>query len=273
MAKEIQLSAAVRENLLALKSTESLIAQTQTRLSTGLAISDPTDDARIFFEAKALNDQARDVDEKKEGVDQGISSVQTALAGIEGIDELVQQMKGLVISARTATATELASLVTQFNELRSQVDNLAGDASYQGLNLINGTGSTLTVNFSTDTTSLLNIASIDLRVATTGLNISSAVSFSLTSVLDAAAAEITTAISTLRGQAQSLASNVAILKTRLDFNQDYVNLHEEGAGKLNLADVTEEGAKLVALQTRQQLGINALAFAGQAEQQILSLFR
>lgn len=272
MAKEIQLSAAVRANLLALKSTESLIAQTQNRLSTGLAVANPTDDARIFFEAKSLNDQARDVGEKKEGVDQGISSVQTALAGIEGIDELVEQMKGLIISARTATSTELTSIVSQFNELRSQVDNLARDANYQGVNLINGTGTTLTIGFSTDTTSLLNIASVDLRVATTGLNISSAISFSLTSVLDAAAAEITTAIGTLRGQAQTLASNVAILKTRLDFNNEYVNLHEEGAGKLNLADVTEEGAKLVALQTRQQLGINALAFAGQAEQSILNLF-
>jgi flagellin len=273
MAKEIQLSAAVRENLLALQGTQSLIAQTQNRLSTGLKVASPIDDPRVFFEAKSLNDHGRDVGEKKEGVDQSISSVQTALSAIEGVDSLVQQMKGLTISARTATGNELAAIVAQFNELRNQINNLTSDAKYQGVNLINGTGTQLNVEFSTDTTSLLTISSVDLRVGSLGLNISSALSFSLASVLDASLAQITSAIGTLRGQAQSLASNVAILKTRLDFNSVYVNLHEEGAGKLNLANVTEEGAKLVALQTRQQLGINALAFAGQAEQSILTLFR
>ena len=64
-----------------------------------------------------------------------------------------------------------------------------------------------------------------------------------------------------------------MLQTRLDFTDNYVNVLEGGAGKLTLADITEEGANLVALQTRQQLGINALSFAGQSEQNILALFR
>ena len=273
MAQDLNLSAAVRENLLALKSTEVLIARTQGRLSTGLKVASPVDDPRIFFEAKSLNDNARDVGEKKEGVDQGISSVKTALEGIEGIDALIQQMKGLLISARTSTGNELASIVTQYNTLRTQVDNLARDTNYQGTNLVNGTGQSLIVQFSTDTASTLSIASVDLRVASTGLNLTSAVNFSLTSILDAAASAVQTAIGTLCGQAQSLASNIAILQTRLDFNTAFVNLHEEGAGKLSLVDITEEGASLVALQTRQQLGINSLAFAGQAEQSILQLFR
>jgi flagellin len=273
MSSEINLSAAVRENLLALKGAETLISRTQNRLSTGLKVATPVDDARIYFEAKALSDRARDIDEKKEGVDQSISSVQTALEAIDGIDKLVQQMKGIAISAKTATGTELTALQLQFNELRTQVDNLARDAVYQGLNLVNGTGESLDVYFSTDSTSVLNIASVDLRVGSLGLSITSAASFSLGTVLDASLTEIQAAIGTLRGQAQSLASNIAILKTRLEFNKSYVNLHEGGAGKLNLADVTEEGANLVALQTRQQLGINALSFAGRAEQAILQLFQ
>ena len=63
------------------------------------------------------------------------------------------------------------------------------------------------------------------------------------------------------------------MQTRLDFTAKYVNVLDDGSGKLTLADITEEGANLVALQTRQQLGINALAFAGQSEQSILALFR
>ncbi len=72
---------------------------------------------------------------------------------------------------------------------------------------------------------------------------------------------------------KTLGSNVALLQTRLDFTDNYVNTLQTGADKLTLADLTEEGANLLALQTRQQLGIQALSFAGQAEQGILALFR
>ena len=181
-------------------------------------------------------------------------------------------MKGIAISARTASGNELTELVGQFNELRTQVDNLTNDANYQGLNLIDGTGTTLSISFSNDTTSVLDIASVDLRVATTGLSISSAASFSVGTNIIASLNEIESAIETLRGKAQALGSNVALLQTRLAFTSEYVNTLEEGAGKLTLADINEEGANLVALQVRQQLGIQALAFAGQSEQSVLQLF-
>ena len=272
MGNDISLSASVRDNLLALKTTENLIARTQGRLSTGLKVASVIDDARAFFEAKALNDLGTDLDERREGIDQGISSVTTALEATEAIDDLVGQLKGVAISAKTATGTELTILTNQFNEILNQIDNLASDAQYQGLNLINGTGQTLEVFFSTDTTSLLSIASVDLRTASTGLNISSGANFSVLSNIDTALAEIDVGISTLRGRAEALGANVALLQTRLQFTDRYVNVLEEGADKLTLADITEEGANLVALQTRQQLGISALAFAGQAEQSVLSLF-
>jgi flagellin len=78
---------------------------------------------------------------------------------------------------------------------------------------------------------------------------------------------------TLRSRAQAVGSNVALLNTRLDFTNNYVNLLTQGGGKLTLADLNEEGANLLSLQTRQQLGIQALSFAGQNERAVLSLFR
>ncbi len=273
MANEISLSAAVRENLLALANTERLISRTQNRLSTGLRVASPVDDARVFFEAKAISDHARDMDERKEGIDQAVSSVTTALEAIEAIDALVQQLKGLLISAKSASGNELTLLETQFNDLRTQIDNLTVDATYQGLNLINATGSTLEVFFSSNSNSVLNIASVDVTTGSLGLAIGSVANLSLTSLIDASLDQITLATETLRGNAQSLGSNIALLQTRLDFTENYVNVLEGGAGKLNLAEITEEGANLVALQTRQQLGISALAFAGQSEQSVLQLFR
>lgn len=272
MANEVVLSAAVRTNLLALSNTQSLIDRTQSRLSTGLKVASPVDDARAFFEAKTLSDRALDLSEKKDGIDQGISSISTALEAVDAIDSIVRQLKGLAISAKSATGTELTDIVTQYNELLTQIDNLAGDSTYQGLNLVAGTTAALEVSFSNDSDSTLTVTGVDLRTDSTGLNFSSAASFSIASNVDAATDELDAGITTLRANAKTLGANVALLQTRLDFTEKYVNVLDEGSGKLTLADINEEGANLVALQTRQQLGISALAFAGQAEASILSLF-
>ena len=276
MANDVTLTAAVRSNLLSLQNTSDLIARTQNRLSTGLRIASPLDDGRAFFEAKALNDRAADIAEKKDGIDQAINSVKVTLDAVESIDNLVKQMKGLATGAKSATGSELTAIVAQYNELRAQVDALANDASYQGINLVNSTANSLTVEFSTSTASVLVIQGVNIK-ATSGLSITSAgtgaASFSTIGNIDSAITELDTAISTLRGHAQALGSRVALLQTRLDFTDSYVNNLEEGAGKLTLADINEEGANLVALQTRQQLGISALAFAGQAEQAVLQLFQ
>jgi flagellin len=274
MALEITLSASARASLLSLGETATLIGRTNNRLSSGLKVASPIDDAKVFFEAKSLTDRASTLNEKKDGIDQGISSLSAALEAVEAVDTLVRQAKGIALAAKTATGTELTSLVTQYNGLRTQIDNLATDATYQGLNLVNSTGtSSLVVSFSNLTTSQLTVASVDLRVASTALNISAAASFSLTSNIDASITQLDAAITTLRGNGQTLGSNVALLQARLDFTKNYVDVLDSGAGKLTLADITEEGANLVALQTRQQLGINGLSFAGQSEQNILALFR
>ena len=272
MATDITISATSRDILLSLNSTNRLIARTQNRLSSGLAVSSPLDDATKFFQSKSLSDRASDFNDKKDNIDQAISSVSAALEAIDAVDTIVRQLKGLAISTKTATGTELTDVVTQYNDLNAQINLLTADASYQGLNLVNATGSTLTVSFSNLTTSILSIASVDLTNATTGLSITSAVKFSLTSLVDAAITELDAAVTTLRGKASSLGSNVSLLQTRLDFTEKYAGITQEGADKLTLADINEEGTNLVALQTRQQLDISSLAFAGQSEQSVLSLF-
>ena len=126
---EITLNAAVRANLLTLAGTQRLIDRTQNRLSTGLKVASPIDGAKAFFEAKSLSDRSADFAEKKDGIDQAISNVKVALDTVDAVDSLVRQLKGLAISAKSATGTELTSIVSQYNELRTQIDNLAADAT------------------------------------------------------------------------------------------------------------------------------------------------
>ena len=393
MASDVTLSAAVRSSLLSLQNTTNLIDRTQNRLSSGLRVSSSIDDPVAFFQAKTLTDRAFDFGEKKDNIDQGISTVAAALQGIESIEAIVRQLKGITSSLKSATGSQFTDLVTQFNSVRTQIGNLADDATYQGVNLVNNTTETLTVSFSEKTGSLLTVDAVNVRQSGLGIaeaNHGSGVSVSLfnfaantsnlslsagetitvtylgtartidsasnlqfaygtvsigvvgntqlaqnisagdtltlkvqsgigtaaasnvaaiatnfffavisaagfnsasvtiTSVeanttkyvtegnstqVDAIISQLDSALTTLRSNAQTLGSNVALLQTRLDFTQTYVTTLTTGSSKLTLADINEEGANLLALQTRQQLGISSLAFAGQAEQGILALFR
>jgi len=174
---DVTLSSSVRQSLLSLQSTTELITRTQGRLSEGLRVSSAIDDPVSFFQAKSLSDRASDLLEKKDAIDQGISTVTAANDGVEGIESLVQQLKGVANSAKSATNAQIGDLVTQFNDLKTQINNLATDATYQGTNLINGTGTTLSVEFSEQTASRLDVASVDLRAGTAGLSISDAAAY------------------------------------------------------------------------------------------------
>src|SRR3972149_345899 len=105
MAENVSLSAAVRANLLALQSTTDLISRTQGRLSTGLRVAAAVDDPVSFFQAKSLNDRASDFSVKKGGIDQGISTITAATDAVTGIESMVQQLKGLILTAKSATTT------------------------------------------------------------------------------------------------------------------------------------------------------------------------
>ena len=98
MADSVTLSAAVRESLLSLQNTSQLIKRTQSRLASGLRVESAIDDPVSFFQAKSLSDRAFDFSERKDAIDQGISTVTAALDGVEGIEELVRQLQRLRIS-------------------------------------------------------------------------------------------------------------------------------------------------------------------------------
>ena len=274
MAEAVNLTQTVRSNLLTLQKTSGLIARTQTRLSTGLKVNNAIDDAAAFFTAKALSNVGNDLAGLKSSIDLAISTIQAAIDGIDAITELVNQAKGLASNAKaTGDTNERSTLAVQFNELLSQIDTLAKDASFNGTNLLKATPDNLAVEFNSDNTSNLTITGLDSTTASTGINIGVAANnFGLSANVDTALTAISSALSTLRSNASTLGSNNTILSTRLEFTQKLVTTLEGGSGKLTLADLNEESANLLALQTRQQLGINSLALAAQSERSILALF-
>jgi flagellin len=271
---KINLSSGVQSNLLTLQRTTKQIDIVQTRLSSGLKVNSAIDDASAFFTARALSNRADDLTGLKENIDLAISTLQAAIAGIEAITELVEQAKGLVNTAKaTGDTAERSLLAVQFNELLGQIDNLANDSSFNGTNLIQASADNLEVDFNEDGSSDITITGLDSTSASTGLNITEANGdFATTANINTALSEINAALTELRTNAATLGSNNTVLQTRLTFTEELVNTLNQGSGKLTLADLNEESANLLALQTRQQLGLNSLALAAQSERAVLSLF-
>jgi flagellin-like hook-associated protein FlgL len=169
------------------------------------------------------------------------------------------------------------SLLNQFNDLLTQIDNAATDAGYNGINLLNGDD--LKLNFNENGTSTIDVQATDsngvafaINSANLGINTQTTNDFGSNTSLDALSAKLSTALTTLRTQASALGSSLSIVQTRQDFTKAMVNTLQVGSDNLVLADTNEEGANMLALQTRQSLSTTALSLASQADQNVLRLF-
>lgn len=181
-------------------------------------------------------------------------------------------LAALGLTAGTTAATgqvpeDRVELEADFNELRSQIDQLIQDTGYRGTNLLNG--DSLSVQFNEDNSSSLTVAGTTFDAA--GLNISAA-SFDNDANIQTSLDEIKASLDSLRSQARTFGSNLATIQNREDFTTSLVNTLKEGSDKLVLADTNEEGAKLLSLQTSQNLGITSLSLASQSAQSVLRLF-
>lgn len=406
MVQTVTLSAPLRTNLRVLQKAQEALSATHVRISTGRKVDTVIDDAATYFQVKSLDDRAADFETRREEMDQSVSAVAAALAATSAIDGLLRQLKGILASAKTASGIERATLSVQYNSVKSQIDYIASDATYQGLSLANNSFVRLTTRFSDRSASQLDVAATRLTTYatsaatvfgtmtnasiaslvtltapnvgiyylaragstgatfsatgvikyafgnsvgaavptalidvgtfvasnvvdpyaltigsirglyantytdTSGLNVFfasqmylyiasdltgsaeiqtvsaggtlwSAAAFALgaglgsdyfTQALDHVAQGVDAAIGQNRSFAENLAISVAVLQTRLTFTKEYMRAQTDGARALALADVVEEGANLVALQTKLQLVTRGLAFGAETERSILRIF-
>ncbi len=179
---------------------------------------------------------------------------------------------GSVTNISTSTVdvnTDREKYAEQFNEIMKQIDNLAKDSGYKGINLLQM--NTLTVIFNEDRSSQIEVKGVD--ASSTGLKISNPVdSWQTDEDINKSITEAENAISELRIMASDYGNYYSIVQNRQDFTKNLINVLTEGADNLTLADMNEESANMLALQTRQQLAINSLSLASQAAQGVLQLF-
>src|SRR5262245_40620369 len=273
MAADIVLSAGVRSNLLQLQKTSELITATQSKLATGKRVNTALDNPINYFTAAGLQARAGDLGNLLDQMSTGINTIQAANNGITAITKLVQSAQALASQAmQTSDTTIRSGLATQFDAIRGQITQLAADAGLNGINLLDsGTSANLTVTLNEGGTSSVTINAVDF--SSTGLSITaSAGAWATTTDIGAASTDLTAALATLRSQSQAFGSNLSTVQIRQDFTKAMINTLQTGADSLTLADSNEEGANLLALQTRQQLSTTALSLASQASQAVLRLF-
>ena len=339
---QISLTASMRSNLLSLQNTASLMSQTQERLASGKKVNSAIDNPSAYYTAQSLNNRASDLSGLLDSMGQAISTIKAADEGIEAITNFVEQAKAVATSALDTTdKASRGKYQTQFNAILSEIDKLAKDSGYKGINLLQG--GSLKVTFNEGRDNFLNIegvnagkAGLGLTDATWGTVVSTATSNTITNGKPTTAIEADTAtvlkvgddfyqykgpavatnadvdlsyavklvkgtganadkyydfttattasninasidaanaaITKLRGYSSDFGNSYSIVQTREEFTTNLINVLEEGADKLTLADMNEESANMLALQTRQQLAINSLSLASQAAQSVLRLF-
>ena len=174
---------------------------------------------------------------------------------------------GLSITGKLDSTLRDSSM-QQYNDILTQIDQLANDASYKGVNLLKN--DKLKVIFNEDRSSYLEIQGDD--ASSTGLSLTTQTDWNDNAAVDKAITDAENAIHELRDMASVFGNNYSIVQTRENFTESLVNVLEEGSDKLILADMNEESANMLALQTRQQLGVNSLSLASQAAQSVLQLF-
>jgi flagellin-like hook-associated protein FlgL len=213
-----------------------------------------------------------DLNALRDAISTGIDTVQAANDGISAITKMVQSAQALVSQAnQTADTAVRATLASQFDALLPQIDQLASDSGFNGINLLGGNHLTITMNEDGTSTVVVNAfndtASGDLVINFTTNN------WATTADISVASAQLGMALTTLGFQSLALSASLSTLQIRQDFTKAMINTLNNGAYSLTLTDSNEEGANLLALQARQQSSTTALSLAAQADQNVLRLFR
>jgi flagellin len=271
----ISLTSGMRSNLFSLQKTSADMEVTQKRLSTGLKVNSALDDPINFFTAQEHRLRASDLASRKDGMSEAIQTIKAANVGIEGINNLIAQAKSLAQSALSAGSTDVLAFGTQFGEVLSQINEMAEDSGYKGINLLQS--GELTVEFAPSagdaTLKLTGFGGIDTQFTLIDTaTVTSAGWDSDTAVIQTAIDGLETARGELRTESKKLSSNLSIITAREDFTSQMTNTLKDGAAKLTEADMNEEGANMLMLQTRQALGTTSLSMASQAAQSVLRLF-
>ncbi|WP_188054509.1 flagellin [Sphingosinithalassobacter sp. CS137] len=262
--------------LQSLNQTNKGLATTQSRINTGLAVSSTKDDSASYTIAQTLRGDVGSLKAVNSSLARAKSTVDVAVAGAEGVSDLLNQMKAKATEASDAglDTTSRAAIAKDFTALKEQITTIIDSSEFNGTNLLKASGGTVAALQSTDTAAAtLDVANQDMGAVTTAINASNSGTFTTAAQAEAMVTVIDTQVTAVNGKLSTLGAASNKIDAQMEFTNKLSDVIEAGIGNLVDADLAKESANLQALQVKQQLGVQALSIANQAPQTITSLFR
>jgi len=258
-----------------LNETAAALQQTQSEVSTGLKIATPQDNGAVWAIAQSERGTSMSLDAVIQSLQRGQSTIQVATSAGTSVSNLLNQLKTLALAASDPSLdpTSISADNTQFSSILAQINQIVTNSDFNGVNMIKSGGTNI-MAIATATGAQITVKAQDLSLG--GANIAGITIASTIGSTAAATAMLTlvnTAITKVNAALGDLGNGATALHDQLTFVQDLQDTLDTGIGNLVNANLGKESANLTALQTKQQLGIQALSIANQSSASLLSLFR
>jgi len=275
MTTSINTNASALLALQNLNATATQLSQTQNEISTGLKVSGPTDNGAIWAIAQNQRSDILALDQVTDSLNRAQSTVDVAVSAGQSISDLLNQMKAKALAATDTSldTTSIAALNNDFVALRNQISQIVSNASFNGANIINTGGINVQALANASGTSRLTVAAVNLGLGEGTVTITAGGTFSSNATASVQLALVNSSITNVNAAVAKLGTGSNSIGTELSFISQLQDTMTTGVGNLVDADVAKESAQLTALQTKQQLGVQALSIANQGPQFLLSLFQ
>ena len=258
-----------------LNSTSSQLENVQNIISTGLKVSSAKDNGAVYAIAQNQRADVSALDSVTDSLNRNASVVDVAMSAGDSITDLLTQMKSKALAASDTSldTTSRDAMQTDFNSLRDQITSTIANASFNGIDILDGSTSTLSALANASGTSTLTVDGQNMSLGGSIVTVGTTASFSSATSASALLTTIDDSINNVSAALAKLGTSSTALQNHITFVgklQDSIN---QGIGNLVDADMATESSKLQALQTKQSLGVQALSIANQSTSTVLSLFR
>ena len=261
-----------------LNVTGSELGVAQQRISTGRKVDSAKDNGSTWAIAQSMRATSTSLNAVKDSLQRGQSTLDVALAAGSSVSDLLLQMKekALAASDTTLDTTSRSALNEDFKALRDQLAKTVANADFNGTNMIKTGGASLAALANAAGTSKITVAAQSLGLGSanlTGITSTSSIGSGTASTAQAMIATVNTAIGKVSTALAKMGTGSKALDLHLSFIMKLQDTLDSGVGNLVDADLAKESAKLQSLQTKQQLGVQALSIANQSTSALLGLFR
>lgn len=258
-----------------LNATNADLAMTQNRINTGKKVATAKDNGAIWAIAQGQRAEMGALNAVGQSIARGIAAVDVSLAAGESVSDLLLQMKEKALAAKDSSLKTASreALNEEFKALRDQIASVASNASFNGLNLLEAGATGFQALANADGTAVLTVNAEVLALGSANVTVTASMEIDTVTTASAAMSAVDASIANVSGALARLGTTSKALGTHQTFIGKLMDSLESGVGNLVDADLAKESARLQSLQTKQQLGAQALSIANQTPQILLSLFR